>query len=182
MIFVILFWEFLLIGTFTFGGGYAMIPLIQQVVLKHHWLNEQQLIDFIAVSESTPGPLAVNMSTYVGVRTAGLPGAFVATLGIILPSFLIILLVSRCYKQFQNSRAVKGAMSGLQPAVVALIGTAVISIFQSVFHFQTTVSKENIVSAGIVCICGFLCYKKVHPILIICISAVIGILGGMINK
>lgn len=180
MIYLKLFWEFLLIGAFTFGGGYAMLPLIQQVVLENGWLTEQQLIDFIAVSESTPGPLAVNMSTYIGMRTAGFLGAFVATLGIVLPSFFIILLVAGCYKQFQKNTAVKGAMTGLKPAIVVLITTALLSIAGSVFQLTSLFTKQNLLSLVIVLICGVLSYKKVHPILIIGVSALAGILGGLV--
>ena len=97
-----LFGIFFKIGAFTFGGGYAMIPLIQQTVLKNNWITKKQMVDFIAVSESTPGPLAVNMSTYIGVRTAGIGGAFAATFGVVLPSFLIILLVSDVIRNFRT--------------------------------------------------------------------------------
>ena len=88
-----LFWTFLKIGAFTFGGGYAMIPMIQSEVLTHQWISAQQVVDFIAISESTPGPFAVNIATFVGMQTAGFWGAFASTLGVVLPSFLIILLI-----------------------------------------------------------------------------------------
>lgn len=176
MIYAKLMLEFLIIGAFTFGGGYAMIPLIQQAVLNNGWLSEQQLVDFIAVSESTPGPLAVNMSTYVGMRTAGIGGAVAATLGVVLPSFVIILVISRFYKKFQDSRLVKGCMSGLRPAVVALMTVAVLSVAGSAFNTSDIISGENIVNLVIAAVAGFLCYKKKHPILIIGISAVMGVL------
>ena len=176
-----LFWEFLKIGAFTFGGGYAMLPLIQEAVLRNGWLTETQLVDFVAVSESTPGPFAINISTYTGVRTAGIMGALAATLGVVLPSFLIILLISGCYKKFQNSRLVKGAMQGLKPAVVALIAAALLSVGENVFRFENILGKENIVSAVILLIGGFLCYKKVHPIAIIGVSAAAGVLSAAIG-
>lgn len=178
MIYLKLFIEFFIIGAFTFGGGYAMLPLIQQVVLDNQWLTEQQLVDFIAVSESTPGPLAVNMSTYIGVRTADLGGAFVSTLGIVLPSFLIIIMISQCYEKYQSSRVVKSAMEGLQPAVVALITAALLSIGGNVLNVAKLLTVENLVSVVIILIAGFLCYKKKHPIIVIGVSALIGVLSG----
>ena len=97
------------------------------------WMTAEELVNFIAVSESTPGPFAVNVSTYVGAELAGLPGAFCATLGVVLPSFLIILLVARFYAAFRSSAIVSGAMGGLRPAVIGMIGAAVVSVGQTVF-------------------------------------------------
>ena len=143
MIFLELFWTFFQIGLFTFGGGYAMIPLIQDAVLSHGWLTDEALINFIAISESTPGPFAVNIATYVGTEMGvaaggigtwgGFLGGMCATLGVVLPSFIIILIVAKCYEKFKTNRLVKGAMSGLKPAVIGLIGAAVLSIGQTVF-------------------------------------------------
>lgn len=181
MIYLKLFWEFLKIGAFTFGGGYAMIPLIQQAVLKNNWITEKQLVDFIAVSESTPGPLAVNMSTYIGVRTAGIGGALAATLGVVLPSFLIILLISGCYKKFQDSNIVRGAMAGLQPAVVALIATALLSVAGNVFDIKNLFTGDTLFSVITVLVAGFLCYRNKHPIMVIGISALVGVLFGLVE-
>ena len=178
MIYLELFWTFFTIGAFTFGGGYAMLPLIQQTVLEQGWLNQQQVIDFVAVSESTPGPLAVNMSTYVGVRVAGIPGAFTATLGVVLPSFLLILVISGCYQKFQSNRLVRGALYGLKPTVVALIITATLSITGTVFHITNPMLLQNGIGLIILLICAGLCFKKKHPILIILISALLGIIFG----
>lgn len=184
---LILFLTFFKIGAFTFGGGYAMLPLIQEEVLAHGWLTSEDLVNFIAVSESTPGPFAVNISTYIGSVTAGIPGAFFATLGVVLPSFLIILIIARFFAHFQSSRPVTGVMKGLRPAVVGLIGAAVISVGQTVF-----VSAENAagslltpqaaVSAAIFALMIFLSVKKVHPILIIVLSAVLGICSGILLR
>ena len=115
MIYFDLFLAFLKIGLFTFGGGYAMLPMIQEEVTAHGWLNQSELIDFIAVSESTPGPFAVNIATFIGTRTGGVLGSLCATLGVVLPSFVIILIVARCYQKFKSSRLVIGAMNGLKP-------------------------------------------------------------------
>lgn len=178
MIYLKLFWEFLKIGLFTFGGGYAMLPLIEETVLANGWLSKQQLVDFIAVSESTPGPFAVNISTYIGERMGGIPGALCATAGVVLPSFLIILIVARCYEKFKKSKIVNGCLSGLRPAVVALIGSAALSVGSSVFDLNVILSAENFVFAGIIIIAGIMAYKKLHPILIIGVSGFIGIAAG----
>lgn len=178
-----LFATFFKIGLFTFGGGYAMLPLIQQEVLSKGWADEKEIINFIAVSESTPGPFAINMSTYIGTEEAGVLGAFFATLGVVLPSFIIILIVAKCYEKFQSSKIVRGCMSGLKPAVVGLIGAAVISIAGTVLFpngISTAVfSGLNFyISLAIFAVMALLAFKKVHPILIIALSAVAGIAVG----
>ena len=106
MIYLDLFWTFFKIGLFTFGGGYAMLPLIQAAVADHGWLSTEALLNFVAVSESTPGPFAVNIATYVGLHSAGIAGSVVSTLGVVLPSFLVILLVARAYEKFRKNRFV----------------------------------------------------------------------------
>ena len=111
MIYFELFYIFFLIGLFTFGGGYAMIPMIQEQVVGKGWMSEAQLTDFIAISETTPGPFAINISTFVGSQTGGILGAVCATLGVILPSFIIILIVSLIISKFLNNRFVKGALT-----------------------------------------------------------------------
>ena len=185
MIFLELFWTFFTIGAFTFGGGYAMLPLIRESVAEKGWMTEEALVDFIAVSESTPGPFAVNMATYVGSQVGGIFGSVCATLGVVLPSFCIILLLARCFAKFRQSRAVQGAMSGLKPAVVGLIGAAALSIGETVF-FPAGISASVFtnaaiyVSLGIFLVSAVLALKKVHPILVICLSAVLGIVSGFI--
>ena len=133
MIYLELFLIFFKIGAFTFGGGYAMLPLIEQEVLSQGWMDLEQLVNFIAVSESTPGPLAVNLSTYIGAETAGLLGALSATIGVVLPSFVIILLVAKFYQAFQTNTLVKGCMNGLRPTVVGMIGASLLSVGASAF-------------------------------------------------
>lgn len=185
MIYLELFWTFLTIGAFTFGGGYAMLPLIQQEVLAR-WgdaVSEEMLINFVAVSESTPGPFAINMATYIGAEMGGVFGSVCATLGVVLPSFVIILIVAKCYDQFRKNRIVKGCMTGLKPAVVGLIGNAVLNVLLTVF-FPAGVSAAVFtdvtfyIYAAIFAIMLVLAFKKVHPIIIICISAVLGIAVG----
>lgn len=185
MIYLELFLTFLKIGAFTFGGGYAMLPLIQQEVTAKGWMELEQLVNFIAVSESTPGPFAINIATYVGSQVAplGILGSACATLGVVFPSFVIILIVARIYDKFKNSKTVKGVMTGLKPAVVGLIGSAIISIALTVFlpnGFTLEVFKtaQLYVSLAISVLCTVLAFKKVHPIIIICLSAVVGIATG----
>ena len=128
MIFAELFFTFFKIGLFTVGGGYAMLPLIRTEVLGKGWLTAEEIVNFIAVSESTPGPFAVNIATYIGSVRGGAAGAACATLGVVLPSFLIILAIARCYKKFKSSKIVAGLMSGLKPAVIGLIAAAVFGL------------------------------------------------------
>ncbi len=191
MIFLDLFLTFFKIGAFTFGGGYAMLPLIQADVLAKGWMANEKIINFIAVSESTPGPFAINMSTYVGMEMGsryfgiggGIFGAFCATLGVVLPSFIIILLVARAYAKFKTNKIVNGCMSGLKPAVIGLIATAVVSIGKTVF-IPNGLSIDILKSVGFYmslvtfALMLVLTFKKKHPILIICLSAAIGIAAG----
>ena len=193
MIYLELFWTFFYIGAFTFGGGYAMLPLIQEEVLRRGWIAEEKLLDMVAISESTPGPFAVNMATYIGAEQGsaygtlgGILGAACATLGVVLPSFLVILAVARCYDRFRQSRVVRGCMSGLKPATVGLIGGAVLSVFLTVFFpagwtVSVFATASFYISAGLFGAMLILALKKVHPILIICISAVAGIIVGYLH-
>lgn len=179
-----LFATFFKIGLFTFGGGYAMLPLIQEEVLANQWLAESDLINFIAVSESTPGPFAINIATYIGMETGGVLGAVCATLGVVLPSFIIILIVAKAYEKFKENRIVAGCMTGLKPAVVGLIASAVLSMAQTVFlpegGFTAALFTQPslYLSLAILIVCAVMAFKKVHPILIICLSAVVGIVAG----
>lgn len=180
MILLELFLTFFKIGAFTFGGGYAMLPFVQQEVLAHRWMTLDELVNFIAVSESTPGPFAVNIATYVGTRTAGFAGAFCATLGVILPSFVIILIIAQAYEKFRESRLVKGVMTGLRPAVVGLIGAAVVTIAESVFGFGSGVSMGARILSVILFAFSFYAIekRKVHPVVILLIAAGAGIAAG----
>ena len=197
-IYLELFLTFLSIGAFTFGGGYAMLPLIQKAVLDNGWLTEEAIVNFIAVSESTPGPFAINIATYVGMETGiaeggmgifgGFLGSVCATLGVVVPSFVIILIVARVYKQFQESKTVKGLMTGLRPTVIGLIGAAVLTIGKTVFFPDglslANIDLYNIIISLIICVSGVLLIfkKKVHPIILIVVSAVLGIAAGYIGK
>ena len=191
MIFAELFLTFFMIGAFTVGGGYAMLPFIQSEVLNKGWMANEVLTNFIAVSESTPGPFAINIATYIGSVKGGevlgpvgsVLGSICATLGVVLPSFIFILIVARIFEAFKTNRFVKGAMTGLRPAVVGLIGAAVLSVALTVFFpdgWKLDVFKSipTYISLGTFGIMTTLAFKKVHPIIIICISAIIGIIAG----
>ena len=195
MIYLELFLTFLMIGAFTFGGGYAMMPLMQeQVALRWgEYISADTITNFIAVSESTPGPFAINMATYIGSEmgrtgfiggvAGSLSGSFCATMGVVLPSFVIILIVAKCYEKFKESSIVKGCMTGLKPAVVGLIAGAILNVFVSVFFplgWSVAVFKTVgfYISAAIFAVMLVLALKKVHPIIIIVISAVVGIAVG----
>ena len=116
------FFTFLKIGAFTFGGGYAMIPLIQrETVEKHGWISEEDILEVVAIAESTPGPIAINAATFIGYRVAGFLGSLCATLGVVLPSFVIILLISGILREFQHIKAVQYAFVGIRAGVLALI-------------------------------------------------------------
>ena len=124
-----LFWSFFQIGLFSFGGGYAALPLIQhQVVEQNGWLTISQFTDIITISQMTPGPIALNSATFVGIQIAGLPGALIATLGCILPSCIVALTLAWFYYKYRNLSLVKGVLQGLRPAVVALIASSGLSI------------------------------------------------------
>ena len=181
MIFIELFVTFFMIGAFTFGGGYGMVSLIRETVLSNGWLAEDEFLNFIAVSESTPGPLAVNMATFIGSSQAGFTGALVSTLGVVLPSFIVILTVARCYDAFRQNRIIAGAMTGLKPAVVGLISAAILSIARTVLMptGAFAVNAGLAVSLVIFAIALFLVLKKkTHPVLIIVMGAALGIAAG----
>lgn len=183
-----LFWTFFKIGMFTFGGGLAMLRLAQEQVVAKGWLEENQIINFVALSESSPGPFAINMATYVGADEQGFWGAVFSTLGVVLPSFIIILIVAHFYKQFQSSHIVKGVMTGLKPTAIGLIASAIITMAITVFlpngiSLAIFKSYEFYISLAIFGISLFFVFFKkikIPPVLIICISAVLGIAAGYI--
>ena len=187
MIYLNLFWTFFKIGLFTFGGGYAMIPLIQSEVVSMGWFTEGEVLDFIAISESTPGPLAINMATFVGASQAGFFGAVCTTLGVVLPSLIVILIIASLFKYIQQNKWYKGAVAGVVPFVSALIvSTGVLLFIKNIYtNFGSFTEKPSIniyaiiISAVVIAIC--VCYKKVKKkqltaIPIIVVSAVLGMI------
>ena len=188
MIFFELFYTFFLIGLFTFGGGYAMIPMIQDQIVGRGWMTDAQLSDFIAISESTPGPFAINISTFVGSQTAGIGGAICATIGVILPSFIIIILVSIILSKFLKNRFVQGGLNGVKPVILALIlSTAIIflvkmALYQGNALFSQTITFNRVSITLLILLSGFLLvYKKIqkkslNPIMLLLLSAGLGII------
>ena len=143
MIYLQLFYTFFLIGLFTFGGGYAMIPMIQEQVVGNGWISEKALTDFIAISEATPGPFALNISTFVGNSVGGVFGAICATIGVILPSLIIIIIVAMIMKKFMKNRFVQGALVGVKPIVLALILSTTILLFVKTIFFNGNAIKGD---------------------------------------
>ncbi|MBP3369694.1 MAG: chromate transporter [Clostridia bacterium] len=186
MIYLKLFLTFFEIGLFTFGGGYAMISLIREKVLEFGWLSEEELLNMIAVSESTPGPIAVNMATFVGSTQGGILGSLVATLGVVLPSFIIILLISAFIRNFLKYEGVQAFLGGVRPCVVALIlATAITMLLSTVFGFTRLSGGFDIDLRGlailVVLVATALIFKKIKkkkpsPIMMIIISAGLGML------
>ena len=189
MIYFELFYIFFYIGLFTFGGGYAMIGLIQEEVIKHAWISEDALIDFIAISESTPGPFAINIATFIGSQTGGILGAVCATIGVVLPSFIIILLVAMVMKKILKNKFVQGGLNGVRPVVISLILSTALFFFIRMaftagasFNYHTTDFAFNRSGLAILSILALICvlYKKdkkksLNPIIVLAISAVLGI-------
>ena len=187
MICLTLFLTFFEIGLFTFGGGYAMISIVFEKVLAHGWLAEAELLNMIAVSESTPGPIAVNMATFVGSTQAGILGSLCATLGVVLPSFIIILLVSAVIKNFLKYEGVKAFLGGVRPCVVGLILGTAINLFlstliklDSLINISINPDYKGLLIFAIVAVLSWvykrIAGKKPSPILLILVSAALGIL------
>ena len=184
MILLQLFWNFLVIGAVSFGGGYGMISLVRETVLGHGWLTESEFLSFIAVSESTPGPLAVNMATFIGASQAGLAGSFVATVGVVLPSFVIILLIAAALHSLMKYAGVNAFLAGVRPCVVAMILATACTMGLSTLGGFTTVSggfAPDVRALAVFALLGILhfAYKKKtqkapSPIGMILLSAVLG--------
>lgn len=150
MIYLQLFFSFLMIGTVSFGGGYGMISLIRETVLSYGWLSEEEFLNFIAVSESTPGPLAVNMATFIGSSQGGILGSFFATLGVVMPSFFIILLIAALLKNFMKYAGIQAFLSGIRPCVVAMIlSTAVTMGLGTLFSVRSVDDIGSLLNLGL---------------------------------
>ena len=187
MIYLELFLTFLQIGAVSFGGGYGMISLIREKVLMHGWLTEEELLNMIAVSESTPGPIAVNMATFIGSTQGGILGSFLATLGVVLPSFIIILLIAALIRNFLKYKGVKAFLCGIRPCVVGLIlATAATMLMSTLFHFKV-IGNEFVpdvqgliiftIVVAVAVIFKAVRKKPISPIMLILISAGLGIIA-----
>ena len=188
MIYLWLFLEFFKIGLFTFGGGYAMIPLIKETVIYHNWMPESEFYDFIGLCEASPGPIAVNMASFIGFNQAGILGSILATLGVVLPSFIIIVLVASILKSFIKNKKVQAFFDGVKPVVIGLISaTGLVLLAKSLGYMDLENISFNLKSL-IICLSLVLFLlvhkiifkKKMNNIIFIIISAVLGILISIV--
>ena len=182
MIYLDLFFGFLKVGCFAFGGAYGAIPLIRDVVLSYGWLSDEILTYMIAVSESTPGPIMVNMATYIGSSQAGFVGALLATLAVVTPSFLIILLITALLKNAIKSRYIQAVLRGMKPCVIGIVlATGIYMVITNCIDigFGVKIQLPAVILTGLLAIVsvGYKYYlkKKISPILLIMISAIAGI-------
>ena len=187
MIYLQLFLSFLQIGMFSFGGGYAAMPLIQgQVVTIHGWLNMSEFTDLITISQMTPGPIAVNSATFVGLKIAGIPGAIVATAGCILPSCIIVTILAKLYLKYRQMDLLQGVLKSLRPAVVAMIASAGVLILKNAFWGSeerialTTTDWSMVVIFGI-CV-ALLRRTKWNPIWVMVLAGVLKVGISMVTR
>ena len=181
---LLLFLTFLKIGAVSFGGGYGMIPLITEECVRNNWLTEEEVINFIAVSESTPGPIAINMATFIGSSQGGFWGAALATIGVVTPAFCIILLIAAIVRNLLKYKGVQATLGGVRPAVIGLIVATAITLFLSVVFNIKTVKFEFsfdwralvifAVTVVVHCVYKHFKKKKISPIILILISAAMG--------
>lgn len=186
MIYLRLFYNFFITGLFSIGGGLATLPFLYDLSDKTGWFTHAELANMLAVSESTPGAIGINMATYVGFETASLPGAVIATLGLIAPGIIIILIIAKILEKFRESRYVQWGLYGLRAASIALIAAAGLSVVQiSLIHYkslgQSGVSALDIFDIkglllAVAILIGTLIWKKLHPVIWILIAAAVGIL------
>lgn len=173
-IFLQLFFQFFHVGVFSFGGGYATLPFLYDIAEKYHWYSSSQLTDMLAISSITPGPVGVNIATFAGFQTAGILGALIATTAVILPSFIIVTIVSKVLDKFKTNRAVKGALRGIKPAGCALLSAVGLRLlFTSNLHLLGTILLAALI------ITSFL--KKQDPLVYLGVSALVGLLLGHLN-
>lgn len=192
MIYLQLFLSFLQIGAFSFGGGYAAMPLIQnQVVQLHPWLSQSEFTDLITISQMTPGPIAVNSATFVGTRIAGVPGALAATIGCVLPSCILVTILAKIYLKYRNLSLLQGILKSLRPAVIAMIAAAGVSILVTAFwgndisslHLDAILSSTNIRAVGIFLLSLILLAKfKMDPIHVMLLSGGAEVVMQLIMK
>lgn len=178
-----LFYEFFKTGLFAVGGGLATIPFLTAIADKYPWFTRQQLTDMIAVAESTPGPIGVNTATYAGFRAAGVPGAVIATFGLVLPSFLVILIIANAMQKYKNSSLMQSAFSGLRPASTGLIAAAGWSVLNTALSGTDILGMVSLPAlllfVAIMVLSNIKKLKSLHPALFIGLAALVGIVVGM---
>ena len=187
MILLQLFWEFFKTGLFAVGGGMATVPFLSEIAQRTGWFTQEMLADMIAVAESTPGPIGVNTATYVGYTVAGIPGGVVATFGLALPSFLIILIIAAFLKAFRTNKYVERVFYGIRPASVGMIGAACVAVMRlclvDLEAFRASGRIGDLISLRALALFGAIWVltnfvkltKKLHPIVFIAASAAVGI-------
>ncbi len=184
MIYLELLWSFIQIGLFSIGGGYAAMPLIQhQVVDIHGWLTMQEFSDIMTISQMTPGPIAINSATFVGIRVAGIPGALIATFGCVLPSSVIVLSLAWIYYRFKGLEAIQSVLKGLRPAVVAMIASAGLSLLAMALCGSDSFSGDVNTSNLIIFILCFAVLRKmkINPVLVMAAAGAAGLVTGIIH-
>lgn len=185
MIYLTLALEFFKIGLFAIGGGPATIPFLNELCTTHpEWFTKEELTTMIAISETTPGPVGINMATYVGFTTAGIPGGIIATLSLVLPSIITICIIAKFMAAFQENQTVKNAFGGIRPAVTGLIGTAVTGLIQDALFTDVTGAFKFMVAPAILFVIIFILLqfkklKKIHPVFWFAAAAAVGILFKM---
>ena len=178
-----LFLTFLKVGAFTFGGGYAMIPIIQkETVERRKWVNNNDILDILAISESTPGPISVNAATYIGFKVAGFWGSFFATLGLAIPSFVIIYIISFFYKTFMSWSIVQAAFKGLSVGVIILLFSAVLKLRKSVPHNWLSVVLFSLTLVGMMCYNFFQLKIPSVSLIFIGLGLLVGVIAALLSR
>lgn len=167
-----LFLAFFKIGTFSFGGGYAMLPFIQsEIVENNNWISINEFLDIIGISQMTPGPVAINSATFVGYKLYGIIGSFMATLGVVTTSFILVAIISKMLEKFKESKVIKAALLGMRPILIALIIKAFLDLAK-----ESYIDLKSLIITTIIGILLLNKRKKIHPILVIVIAAVLGLI------
>lgn len=196
MIYLILMWVFAKIALFSFGGGYAMISLIQKEIESRGWVEAGEFADIVAISQMTPGPIAINAATYIGMKTSGIIGSIFATFGICIPSFILIIAIVNFLNRFRDNRIVNSALMGIRPVTIGLIGSAAVFFLKMSVFDGTQISVSSIqelfagnifkifdmikinIGAALIFLIAIICSKviKLHTILIILLSMLLGLI------
>lgn len=184
MTLLLLAWEFFKTGLFSIGGGLATLPFLSRMGEKYGWFTQEELANMLAVSESTPGPIGVNMATYAGNTTGGILGGCIATLALVLPSYITILLIFRIIHRYKDNSLVQNAMSGLRPASVGMIGAAVLNVLRSVLINSNAMQWQEVLDLPklilfLILLGVYLKFNKLHPVVILAVGALAGIVMQM---
>jgi chromate transporter len=175
MIFAQLFGAFFKIGLFTLGGGYAMLALIRQEIIRYGWITPAEFVDIVGIAEMTPGPIAVNAATFVGYRSAGIAGALVATSAVVLPSLFSVILVSRAWERYKSSKTVQDMFGGIRPVVVGLVGAAAVMVGGSTLEVLSLLSHQAI-TLGLAAVTFYgVGFKNWDPIKTLVGAAILGL-------